>query len=109
MKKNRGKRHLGILCLAVLFAFVLVSPAFAEGNPGDKLVRGVKNTFTGWLEIPDEINDASKETNPFTALTYGLAQGSGEAVTRTGVGGHDIATFLIPDYDKPHMDEENVF
>ncbi|MBI1975915.1 MAG: exosortase system-associated protein, TIGR04073 family [Candidatus Omnitrophica bacterium] len=80
-----------------------------SANPGDKLLRGVENLFTGWLEIPDEINDASKETNPFTAFTYGVAQGTGEAVTRTGVGAHDTATFFIPDYDRPHMDEEHVF
>jgi putative exosortase-associated protein (TIGR04073 family) len=107
----RGKisGFAGVVFFVVLGLSLSAAPVWAEGDPGDKLVRGVENLFTGWLEIPDEVKDASAETNPFTALTYGLTQGTGEAVTRTGVGVHDMATFLIPDYDKPHMDEEHVF
>ena len=113
----RGKisGFAGFVFLVALGLSLNAAPVGAEddsmksANPGDKLLRGLENTFTGWLEIPDEINDASKETNPFTALTYGVAQGTGEAVTRTGVGVHDTATFFIPDYDRPHMDEEHVF
>ncbi len=109
MRQETGGVRFGVLCLAVILGVMFVSPVFAEGNPGDKLKRGVENTFTGWLEIPDGVKEASEQTNPFTALTYGLTQGTGEAVERTGVGAYDIATFLIPDYDKPHMDKEHVF
>lgn len=109
MKRTiRGKR-LSAFCLAVLFASVLVSPVWADGNPGDKMIRGFKNALSGWLEIPDGVKDASEATNPFTALTYGLSQGAGAAVERTAVGAHDMGTFLIPDYDKPVLPEENVF
>lgn len=109
MRQETGGVRFWVLCLAVILGVMFVSPIFAEGNPGDKLKRGVENTFTGWLEIPDGIKSASEQTNPFTALTYGLTQGVGEAVTRTGVGVHDTATFFIPDYDKPKMDEDRVF
>ena len=107
----RGKLSgFGVIAFFVVLGLAIAAaPVWAEGNPGDKLKRGVENTFTGWLEIPDGVKEASEQTNPFTALTYGLTQGTGEAVERTGVGAHDIATFLIPDYDKPHMDKEHVF
>ncbi len=107
-QETRGIRF-GVLCFAVILGVMFVSPVFAEGNPSDKLKRGVENSFTGWLEIPDGVKEASEQTNPFTALTYGLTQGAGKAVERMGVGAYDMATFLIPDYDKPHMDKERVF
>ena len=110
MKKQEKKSKLTLLCsLIVLGIGMGTLPVWGESDPGEKLGRGLANTFTGWMEIPDGIADASHETNSFTAVTYGLVEGTGQAITRTATGLYDVVTFLIPDYDKPHLDEEYVY
>lgn len=61
-----------------------------------KLLRGVTNTFTGWVEIPKNIYDISVEENIFVGITKGTTQGVGMAVVRTGCGIYEMMTFPFP-------------
>ena len=96
--------------LMFLVILNLAVPVLADdADPLDKLERGVTNIFTGWLEIPNGVQKASEVTNPFTALTWGLVKGTGDAITRTSSGAYDTSMFLVPDYDKPTLDKKRAF
>ena len=102
---------------AVLLLFLSqVSLAFADdyspsdlsrGNPmaraGRKLGRGVSNVLLGWVEVPRGIESVGKESGFAASTTWGVLQGAGSALMRTGAGILEIATFPFPapskDYD----------
>ena len=63
---------------------------------GDKLVRGLANFFTGFLEIPRNITIATNEDSVLTGWTVGLGMGLGYTVLRMGVGLYEVVTFPFP-------------
>ncbi len=94
----------------ILSTIVFSQPCFAD-NAGHKLLRGVGNILTGWLEIPMNIYNTSVEENAFVGMTVGLAKGVGMTVARTCVGAYETITFPFPipeDY-RPILDPEYVF
>ena len=99
-----------IVCIALLMIFSLATTCFAQ-DPGKKLVRGVANVLTGWVELPKNIYDTSVEENIFSGLTIGLAKGLGMGIVRTGAGIYEVITFPFPipeDY-APVLEPEFVF
>jgi putative exosortase-associated protein (TIGR04073 family) len=79
------------------------TPAEKEPYPkaaGDKLATGVGETATGWTEVPKEMVDTSKESNPLVGVTVGTVKGAGEAVVKTTEGAVKTGTFFIPDQGK---------
>jgi len=75
------------------------APAVKESYPkaaGDKLAEGVGETATGWTEVPREMVDTSKESNPLVGVTVGTVKGAGETVVKTTEGAVKTATFFIP-------------
>lgn len=69
---------------------------------GVKIISGVANVATGWMELPKSIHLWSqKETNPLVGFTEGLFRGIVHIAGRTGSGALDIATFWLPTFPTP--------
>ena len=77
-----------------------------EKSPINKLGRGLMNTLTCFLEVPGEIYEESKEKDPFVGVTWGLVRGTCTALMRGLSGVYDVATFIIPPYNRPLMQPE---
>lgn len=100
----------------VLVAFVLVvglsvgADSGHADHAGNKLVRGVGNIVTGWVEVPYQVMEETKESNPIMGITLGLARGIGMTVARGLVGAYEVVTFPlpIPDAYEPIIEPENI-
>ncbi|MCX5706388.1 MAG: exosortase system-associated protein, TIGR04073 family [Candidatus Omnitrophica bacterium] len=77
-----------------------------ERTPLNKLERGVINALTFWLELPAEVAKLSKERDPAYGTSVGMVNGTITGAVRLGTAGFDMATFLVPSYDKPIMKPE---
>lgn len=104
MKSDRGSRGRGVALAALVGVLLASAPAvvWAEGQDqaatvgmGKKLVRGVVNAATGWLEIPMSLV-RNVEREPFTGLFVGIFEISAMAVYRTGAGAFEAGTFFVP-------------
>ncbi len=98
------------VCLVVVAMVGMATQCYAQ-DPGKKLVRGVANILTGWVELPKNIYDTSVEENILSGLTMGLAKGVGMTIVRTGAGIYETVTFPFPipeDY-QPVLEPEFVF
>ncbi len=84
-----------IVVLLVTFVFSFTQDAFAQ-SAVRKLGRGLANTFTGFLELPQSVVDAAEDDGAIAALTYGITKGVAMSVLRTAVGIYETFTFLIP-------------
>lgn len=115
--------RLAVLLLALLFA--ASGPALAGGldqtledaspqqvvdGMANKLVRGVANIATGWLEIPKQIYITWKEEGAAKGLTVGPVKGIGMTLVRTGAGVGETLTFPVsypgfydPLFDPPYV------
>ena len=63
---------------------------------GTKLMRGVVNVATGWIELPKTVHDKSVEKDPLTGVVLGTLEGSAKTIWRTGAGAYEAGTFFIP-------------
>ncbi|WP_028461946.1 exosortase system-associated protein, TIGR04073 family [Nitrosomonas cryotolerans] len=63
---------------------------------GEKLVSGLANVVTGFVELPKNIIITIRQEGVPYGVTIGFVTGIMHTVGRTGVGALDIATFLIP-------------
>ena len=108
----RNLKKASFTALAVLsFGLLMFAPACYAQDAFTKLGRGVANTLTGWVELPKNVYNTSREDNPLAGLTLGLAKGIGMTLVRTGAGIYEAVTFPIPvpeDY-KPILEPEYVF
>jgi len=77
-----------------------------EQTPFNKLGRGAFNVLGCWGEIFAEFFNVSREKDPLSGATIGLAQGMVIGLYRGGTGLYDILTFPYPPYDKPPMRPE---
>ena len=86
------KRVMGLL-LVVTILIGFCSIAYAKG-PADKLIRGVANIFSGWIEIPQTIGEewlASK--NATVGIVAGFFKGTVQTIGRMASGAWDVITF----------------
>ena len=99
-----------VVVLLVLVVLSIAQPLFAQ-DAGKKLMRGVGNILTGWVEIPKNIYDESVNSNVLVGLTWGTLKGCGWTVIRTVTGAYETVTFPfpIPDGYKPIVEPEYVF
>lgn len=67
-------------------------PAAASG----KLVNGIANAATGFVELPKNIILTSQQEGAAYGLTVGLLTGILHTIGRTVFGALDAVTFLIP-------------
>jgi putative exosortase-associated protein (TIGR04073 family) len=61
-----------------------------------KLVRGLVNVLTGWVEIPKRVHETSEESGPGAGFTLGMIRGLGYGLTRTLGGLYEVVTFPVP-------------
>jgi len=99
-----------IIAIALLTVFCFATSSYAQ-DPGKKLLRGLANIVTGWVELPKNIYETSVEDNVFSGLTIGLAKGIGMTIVRTGAGIYETVTFPfpIPEEYAPVLEPEYVF
>lgn len=67
---------------------------------GLKLISGLANIATGWVELPKNINIVGQQENTpasgMAAIGLGVLQGGWYTINRTGCGVLDFLTFMIP-------------
>lgn len=63
---------------------------------GEKLVNGIANAATGFVELPKTMILTSQREGAAYGLTIGLVTGILHALGRTVFGALDAATFFIP-------------
>lgn len=76
-----------------------------------KLLRGMVNLVTGWVEVPKRVYETSRTSGAGSGFTFGFVRGLGYGFIRTVGGAYEMATFLFPappDY-RPVMRPEYVF
>jgi putative exosortase-associated protein (TIGR04073 family) len=94
-----------------LIILSFASLAYAKG-PGDKLVRGVANIFSGWLEIPQTIGEEWKASNNMAVgVVAGAIKGTVHTVCRFASGIWDVFTFpiAVPDNYEPIYSPDYVY
>ena len=105
MVKTKGMGLLiASVCLIILLSsFTLNSWAVdlerehsESGKIFHKLGRGITNVLTGWVEIPYNIAETWKKTDPFTGFIVGGVKGIAWGWARTCTGFYDIFTFPFP-------------
>lgn len=82
------------------------SPQELVDGMANKLVRGVANVGTGWIEFPKQIYITFKEDGVAKGMTVGPLKGLGMTVVRTVVGAGEALTFFIssPGFYDPYFD-----
>jgi len=90
-----------LILIGLFLSFLLVRPeiSFADSTiekAGGKLIRGVANVSTGWVEVFHGVWEVFMKEGPITGLFYGPIRGTGMALIRTGSGVYETATFLFP-------------
>ena len=87
------------------------SPQEVVGGMANKLVRGVTNIATGWLEIPKQIYITCKEEGYATGLSVGPIKGLGMTLVRTVSGVGETLTFVVayPGFYDPFFDPSYVW
>lgn len=94
---DRKKLVFGLMAAALLVG--TAQPVSADPETGKKmgrkLIRGVVNTFTGWVEVPIQAELSEKEYG-WKGIPPGLGKGLFFALGRTMVGLYEIATFPLP-------------
>ena len=100
--RSRVSRATGWVASVVLFlaATLLAAEAPAEEySSSRKFVRGLAGITTGFLEIPGNVYQESRQTNVGVGATLGLAKGLGMFVSRELVGVYELLTapFAEPD------------
>ena len=101
----------GIIVVVALMVVLSITANCYAQDPGKKLIRGLANVLTGWVELPKNIYETSVEDNIFAGLTIGLAKGVGMTIVRTGAGVYETITFPFPvpeDY-APVLEPEFIF
>lgn len=61
-----------------------------------KLIRGVTNMLTGWVELPKRIHETAHTSGAMAGFTYGLVRGIGYGFVRTLGGAYEVVTFPFP-------------
>src|SRR3989338_2153846 len=72
------------------------SLAFSFGGSMRKLVRGLTNVVTGWVEVPKRVQETTAQSGAFSGFTWGLLRGVGRGFIRTVGGAYEVITFPFP-------------
>lgn len=110
------KKAMWIILLAWTVGFGFVPNLFAQDGGTytwqQKFKRGLLNTATFFVEIPQTIHTTTTDKNLLAGWTVGLITGAGQAIARLGSGLLDIVTcpFNFPVKGKgPLVDPEFVW
>ena len=99
--------------LALLFSMLFLFSSQAQANEdistdvyfsraGMKILSGVANVATGWMELPKNISIWNqKNNNILSDFTEGVLWGIVHTAGRTASGAVDVATFWLPTFPTP--------
>lgn len=101
-------RFIAVLLLPLLFSFqaraddrTATEVYFARS--GLKLISGVANVATGWMELPKTISIWRRKTDDeLVGVTEGVLRGLVHTASRTASGALDLATFWLPTFPTPN-------
>ncbi len=101
------KRKFAVAFPAMMVVFIMIAaPAMAADDYGtqvaQKFGRGLGNAATGWIEIPKNIVNVTRDSNIALGLTWGILKGAMNTVGRTVVGALDLAFFFVPTREYVH-------
>ena len=87
------------------------SPQQVVNGMANKLVRGVANLGTGWLEFPKQIYLTCQEEGVAKGATVGPIKGIGMTIVRTAVGAGEALSFFVsyPGFFDPIVDPSYVW
>lgn len=87
------------------------APQDVVDGMANKLVRGVANIGTGWMEFPKQIYLTCRDDGFAKGLTVGPLKGIGMTVVRTVAGAGETATFFLayPGFYDPYFDPAYVW
>lgn len=79
-----------------------ITPNIYMNRAGTKILSGVINVATGWLELPKNISLWNqKEENILQGTSGGILWGIVHTASRTASGAIDLVTFWIPTFPIP--------
>lgn len=87
------------------------SPQEIVDGMANKLVRGVANVGTGWVELPKQIYLTYREDGAVKGMTVGPIKGIGMTLVRTVAGAGEALTFFLayPGFYAPYFDPAYVW
>ena len=104
-------RSISRLALLISMLFLFSSQAQADeaittdvyfSRAGMKILSGVANVATGWMELPKNISIWNqKNNNILSDFTEGVLWGVVHTAGRTASGAVDLATFWLPTFPTP--------
>jgi len=101
-------RFIALLLLPFLFSFQAraddrtAAEVYFERS-GLKLISGVANMATGWMELPKNIGLWRRKTDDeLVGVTEGVLRGLVHTASRTASGALDLATFWLPTFPTPN-------
>jgi putative exosortase-associated protein (TIGR04073 family) len=89
-------RAVMVIWLALFMEHSAVAEELPAKESGTKLVRGVVNICTGWLEFPKQIRRIADQEGWGAGLWRGPLEGLGMFVARTVSGAYEVLTFPVP-------------
>ncbi|MEQ1654357.1 MAG: exosortase system-associated protein, TIGR04073 family [Nitrospira sp.] len=99
---NRMGVKMGVLLAVLIVGLVAYTPAQADESPAlsdrisGKLIRGMVNLSTGWIEVPRQIYEVGTHEGWVRGLLRGPFDGIGMFFARTAAGAIETATFAVP-------------
>ena len=96
-----------LVVLSLLFSFQAharetITTDVYFNRAGTKILSGVANVATGWMELPKNISLWNqRDQKALIGITEGLVGGVFHTVGRTGNGALDLVTFWLPTYPIP--------
>lgn len=95
-----NKKHLFNTCILTGALLSAGSAVATEKNYAlnfaSKVGHGIVNATTGFLELPKNIVNVSREQNVLVGLTWGTTRGIMQSICRSAAGGMEIATAPFP-------------
>jgi putative exosortase-associated protein (TIGR04073 family) len=90
-------RAIAIACLAAAALLLAAAPAHAaHQTAARKFGRGLAAMTCGFLEIPGNVVQTTRERGPAWGATLGFVQGLGRVVVRELVGVYEFVTAPFP-------------
>ena len=92
----RSRTTRKVLALALLACLLPMAADAQRYTAGRKLGRGLAAMTCGFLEVPGNIVETSRERGPGWGITLGFAEGLGRLVVRELVGVYEFVTAPLP-------------
>ncbi|HTP64879.1 MAG TPA: exosortase system-associated protein, TIGR04073 family [Geobacteraceae bacterium] len=87
------------------------SPQEVVDGMMNKAGRGMANMTTGWMELPKQIYETSRDEGAAKGASIGFLKGMGMMMARTLAGVGEFATFFVayPGFFDPYFDPAYVW